>query len=223
MAPVLLASRSPRRADLCRRAGIPFELVAPGAEPAPAPDEEPAAYCRRAAVAKAAGARLGAATGLLLAVDTVVVVDGRVLGKPADRAEAEAFLDLLGGREHEVLTGHALAEVVAGRAGPVAYVEARARVAVARLDPAELRRPLAGRDQHDKAGGYGIQADAAGFHAARRRGPSARSSACPSRPSCPGSAGTAWTRPGRSWSGVPDRACSAAGDELGCRSSAARS
>jgi septum formation protein len=133
--------------------------VTPGPE-APWRDGEDAIdHALAQAAAKALGADVAGGHGLVLAADTVVVVEGRCLGKPRDRAEAARFLDLLAGRRHEVATAHAWVPVAAGRlrADRLATATTRAEVAVARLSPAERDAYVDTLDWQDKAGGYGIQ------------------------------------------------------------------
>ena len=114
---LVLASGSPRRRLFLSEWGLPFELARPdGAEPLPLPGEQPDAYTRRAAAAKAyavaasldrTGARASASTqdkAIILSADTVVAVDGDILGKPHDAAHALAMLQRLTGRGHEVIS-----------------------------------------------------------------------------------------------------------------------
>jgi septum formation protein len=158
---VYLASASPRRGELLRQIGVRFE-VRPAAIPEePAPGEAPEAYVLRLAEAKATAVwdRLEAAEPRpVLAADTAVVLDGRVLGKPATPLEAEAMLEQLSGRAHEVLTAVSL------RCGDrpetvLAAAEVRFRATTA----AERRAYCATGEPFDKAGGYGIQGHAAVF------------------------------------------------------------
>src|SRR5690349_15320295 len=107
--PLVLASSSPRRADLLRAAGLLFEISPASLDETPLPDEAPESHVRRLALAKArhaSAARTDAS--LILAADTVVTIDGLLLGKPADANEATRMLRRLSGRTHEVLTGVAL-------------------------------------------------------------------------------------------------------------------
>jgi len=175
MTDLYLASRSPRRRDLLRQIGVRFEpLVLRLAQPrGPDIDETPhagesaAAFAARVATAKA---RFGLevlgmrhlAVHPVLAADTVVAVDGEVLGKPADRAEAAAFLRRLAGRTHEVRTFVALAR------GPLTRqelftAESVSSVRFAPLAEAQIERYCASGEPYDKAGGYAIQGLAATF------------------------------------------------------------
>lgn len=107
---IVLASRSPRRLELARSAGWIVTVVAPDeaveeSQPPLAPGEPLAAYVQRLARAKAEAVAAAVATGTLVACDTLSDVDGTVLGKPADAADARRMLAALAGRRHRVLTG----------------------------------------------------------------------------------------------------------------------
>jgi septum formation protein len=164
---LILASTSPRRAALLAEAGIDFEPLDPGVRDA---DEEdlarrwrvlglaPGDISRRLAVAKALAAARIRRSGLVLAADTVVVVEGRALGKPRDEADARAMIELLAGKTHEVTTGVALLDLATGR------LEAEtetSRVSFRAVDESELSRFLASGTWAGKAGAYGVQDEAA--------------------------------------------------------------
>jgi len=100
---LILASTSPRRREMLRWLGIPFQAVQPGLELPPEEGEPPDRYVLRAARRKAESATHE--QGWLLAADTVVALGNRILGKPRDREEAVQMLQALSGREHEVSTG----------------------------------------------------------------------------------------------------------------------
>jgi septum formation protein len=154
LAPIVLASASPRRADLLRQIGVRFEVRLP-AEPVdetPWPGEEPGAYVTRLAAAKALAVAHELAGRVVLAADTSVVLDGQILGKPGDQAEAVDMLLALAGREHEVLTAVA---VRAGERGRTLL--ARTRVRFRTIERAEAEAYWATGEPADKAGGYGIQ------------------------------------------------------------------
>ena len=107
-APLVLASASPRRMELLARLGIvPDRVAAADIDETPRPAELPRQLAARLALAKADAA--AAPDALTLAADTVVAVGRRTLGKPADAAQAEAFLTMLSGRRHRVITGVVLA------------------------------------------------------------------------------------------------------------------
>jgi septum formation protein len=102
--------------------------------------------------ARAVAARLGA--GVVLGADTVVVIDGQPLGKPADPADARAMLRRLRGREHEVITGVAVVDALTGRSQSTAVVS---RVQMAEYDDAAIEAYVATGESLDKAGAYAIQ------------------------------------------------------------------
>jgi septum formation protein len=165
--PIYLASRSPRRRALLEQIGVRFAALVDGdgdaVDESVHPEETPEAYVERVTRAKAdAGwARMrnaGLAAAPVLAADTAVVADRRILGKPADRAEAARMLALLSARTHEVLTGVALRD-----AAGCGYALSRSRVTFRRLDDDEIRAYLATGEADDKAGAYAIQGHAAQF------------------------------------------------------------
>lgn len=152
---VILASASPRRAQLLTAAGIPFEACVRPVDESPREGEPAAAYVARLAADKAqavAAARAGDGRPVLGA-DTAVVVDAEILGKPADEAEAARMLARLQGRDHDVLTGVAL---LSPQAPPRVAVE-RTRVTVQPMTADEIAAYLATGEWRDKAGAYGIQ------------------------------------------------------------------
>ena len=170
-ASIYLASRSPRRRELLKQLGVRFEplllrLSGPRGSDVDEVqhDGEPAAdYVERTAREKAAfGLRVLGMRSMLhrpvLAADTVVIVDGDVLGKPADRDEAAGFLRRLSGRTHEVRTCVALA-----MEGPLMHETSISQVAFRELTDDEIKRYCATQEPYDKAGGYGIQGLAALF------------------------------------------------------------
>jgi septum formation protein len=150
---IVLASASPRRRELLTAIGVPFLVDPADVDETPGVQETPYALVRRLAEAKATAvlARRGADLPVLGA-DTLVVVDGRVLGKPRDRADALGMLQRLSGRSHEVLTALALAN-----AGDVQVVLSRTRVWFRELEAGEAERYWATGEPRDKAGAYGIQ------------------------------------------------------------------
>lgn len=175
MADLYLASRSPRRRELLRQIGVRFEPLllrlspprGPDVDEIPHPGESAADFVARTALAKARfGIEILALRQLparpVLAADTVVVVDGDVLGQPADRAEATAFLRRLSGRTHEVRTFVALARGAAARF-ELTSAESVSTVRFAALSERHIDRYCASGEPYDKAGGYAIQGLAAAF------------------------------------------------------------
>jgi len=154
----VLASGSPRRAALLERAGIPFEAFDPR-DDGPTPAGGPRERVRTHARFKAQAGRRGHPDRLVLAADTLVALDGRVLGKPVGRAEARAMLRRLAGRRHEVWTGVCLLAP-----GERVFEQAdRAVVAFGPIPEAGLQAYLDGGEWRDKAGSYGIQGTAAAW------------------------------------------------------------
>lgn len=150
--PVVLASASPRRADVLAMLGIRFTVAPAGLEERRGPAESPRRYVERLSREKAAATPPAHSAALTVAGDTVVVLGGRVLEKPADTVDAAAMLAALSGRAHTVYSGLALA-----RGERIA-----SRVAMARVVFHDLGRELIDRyvetgEPLDKAGSYGIQ------------------------------------------------------------------
>ena len=163
---LFLASTSPRRRDLLTQAGLRFALCAPGPEYEAGGDEhvgapgEPLRLAVERATRKGMGASSPDPRVPVLAVDTVVDLDGQELGKPRDVAEAEAMLRVLAGRRHRVHTAHFLRHLASGHTGlAVASAEVECGLPAA----AELQRYLASGQWRGKAGGYGVQDDAQSF------------------------------------------------------------
>lgn len=148
--PLILASASPRRAELLRQIGIPFEVFVPNVDESRRRGESANDYVRRLAQSKAAaGLRPGR---LALGADTAVILDDVVLGKPRDESDGVAMLKALGGRAHTVLTGVCLGCGEAFKTRVVA-TEVRFRPISEILATAYWRTG----EGADKAGGYGIQ------------------------------------------------------------------
>ena len=168
---IYLASRSPRRRELLAQIGVRFQLLMfrdqpetdPELDETPLADELPRTYVERLARAKAqAGWRRLEQRDLpraaVLAADTTVAIDGRILGKPADRREAAGMLAALSGHRHEVLTAVALKH-----AAQMECVVSVSEVEFKPLSAEEIRRYAATGECDDKAGGYAIQGRAAQF------------------------------------------------------------
>ena len=155
---LILASGSPRRRELLQQVGIRFRVVVAAVDEGVLPGEGAAAYVRRVARDKAAAVQ-GRETAALpvLAADTAVVVEGRILGKPGSRAEAVTMLRSLSGRTHEVYSAVALA--AAGQ--PMRDCLNVTRVTFAELDAAWIEAYCDTGDSMDKAGAYGVQGRAA--------------------------------------------------------------
>lgn len=149
---LILASGSPRRAELLRAAGFHFEVIAADIDEQPWPDEAADPYVRRVALDKARVVALAAPDGIILAADTSVVVDGAILGKPSDPTDAARMLRMLSGRTHEVLTGVA----ILGPAG-TRVESSSSHVRFDALTEAEIAWYVASGEPADKAGAYAIQ------------------------------------------------------------------
>ena len=158
--PLVLASASPRRIDLLHRIGIIPDRVCPAdIDEAPLKSELPRQLAERLAAAKAAAVAASQPECLVLAADTVVAVGRRILGKPADAAEAARFLTLLGGRRHRVMTGVCLLRPDGRRSTRlVTTILTFQRLTVAQIDDY-----VAAGEWQGVAGGYQIQARAEAF------------------------------------------------------------
>jgi septum formation protein len=157
---LILASGSPRRAELIREAGIDVEVQPANVEEDVRPGEVPEEYVRRVAEAKGRAISERLPGRHVLAADTEVVVDDHILGKPADAEDAARMLRLLSGRSHQVISSVCLMK------DGLRLVDTEVEVTVvefARLSPAEIAWYVASRESMDKAGGYGIQGLASRF------------------------------------------------------------
>jgi septum formation protein len=158
---LVLASASRRRRELLERAGLRLLVRVAGVDETPRPGEAPGALAKRLARAKleavAAGiaAESGPAARFVLAADTVVAVDGEILGKPRDAAEARAMIRRLSGRTHDVLTGYAILRLPPDRAMREGVV--RTEVTFRELSGEVVGRYVDSGEPMDKAGAYGIQ------------------------------------------------------------------
>ncbi len=162
LAPIVLASASPRRRDILASLGVAFEVQPSGADEQGLSIEDHLEFVRAAALAKLQSAlRSAAGTGAyVLAADTIVCVDGQRLGKPADDADALRMLELLAGRDHVVRTAVALGRVGEG------VLECRVvetRVWFRSASREQLERYVAAGESQDKAGAYGVQGLASGL------------------------------------------------------------
>ena len=174
---IYLASKSPRRRELLTQAGIHFDMlifrepprVDPELDEAWLPGETPPHYVQRVAAAKAAhGANILAWRKLpqrpVLAADTTLDLDGEVIGKPNDAADASAILTRLSGRSHQVLTAVTVAASSSGtEVQRVETVLSTSEVRFRAFSAEEIRRYVLSGEPMDKAGAYGIQGRAAMF------------------------------------------------------------
>ena len=174
---LILASASPRRADLLAAAGIRFDVMAANVDERILPGETADAHVRRLAEAKARAVAPRAGERAVLAADTVVVVDGGILGKPVDDTDSRRMLRLLSGRTHEVMTGVCLAWRADSPASPARSPRARAdgearayeigaavtSVEFAVLCDQDINWYVASGEPAGKAGAYAIQGLASRF------------------------------------------------------------
>jgi septum formation protein len=149
---VILASQSPRRRELLSLVGIAHAVQPADIDESAWPNEDPRAYCERLAREKVATIAEHEPDALVIGSDTIVVVDGDVLGKPRDEAEARAMLAQLSGRSHVVMTA-----VAARFRGQERSAVEEAGVTFHELSPEQIAAYVATREPMDKAGAYGIQ------------------------------------------------------------------
>ena len=157
---VILASTSPRRRELLALLGITFEIIAPSAEEIPSPGLSPREQVKQFALDKALSIARRHPDDLVLGSDTVIEIDGTLVGKPRDLHDAETMLRQLRGRSHHVHTGIALIH----EAAFVTVVQVE--TALVRMTPftdQELGRYLETEESLGKAGAYSIQGEAARF------------------------------------------------------------
>ena len=157
---LILASSSPRRAEILRDAGFVFEVCAPEIDEARRPQEAAGKMVARLAESKArAAAELAVAKNpaLIIGADTAVEVDGEIFGKPRDAADAREMLSCLSGRTHSVLTGIHVLRLPDGATRSAIETTA---VTFARLEQKEIDAYVASGEPFDKAGGYAIQGGA---------------------------------------------------------------
>ena len=157
---IILASASPRRTELMALAGIEFSVLPADIDEAVLPGEKPAEHVMRLSREKA-DAVAGTTKGrFFIGADTVVVLDDRILGKPADDAEAFRMLSALSGRNHEVVTGFSVFDRVSG-----IHVTrcVRTEVTFKELSEGEIRAYIATGCPMDKAGAYAMQGGAVHF------------------------------------------------------------
>jgi septum formation protein len=168
---LILASSSPRRQELLHEIGVPFQVHAANINEGQMPDEAPIAYALRLAREKAQAVSARYPQSYVLGADTIVVLNGEVLGKPIDQADAARMLRLLSGRAHEVTTAVSLiapsavspSTVAPLTVAPGTLAETRAsttKVYFREIAEAEIQQYVAGGEPMDKAGAYAIQGGA---------------------------------------------------------------
>ncbi|HEV2205344.1 MAG TPA: Maf family protein [Candidatus Acidoferrales bacterium] len=160
---LILASKSPRRVDILRKAGFAFEVRATDIDESPRGRESARTHVLRLAreKARAVAEQLGEnSRAVVIGADTVVVIGGKILGKPSDVREARAMLRLLNGKTHQVLTGVSIVSMHDKR--ELNRVEST-RVHFLKLSKKEIEDYIHTGEPFDKAGGYGIQGIAGRF------------------------------------------------------------
>lgn len=157
MEKIYLASSSPRRAELLSAMGLGFEVLSPNADETSVDTSAPTnIYVQELALLKAAAAakELSGRKGIIIAADTVVCLDGEILGKPKDEADAARMLSMLSGRTHEVYTGIC---VMRSPDGYTVCDSVCTSVAFWPLSEEKIGRYIETGEPMDKAGAYGIQ------------------------------------------------------------------
>jgi septum formation protein len=158
---LVLASGSLRRAEILSAVGWPFETVLAGIDESRAADEEAISYVQRLALAKARAVAVGLERGLVLGADTIVVVEGTILGKPENAEDAKRMLRMLSGKWHEVLTGVALVRADDKQRASVDHELTRVRFS--EMSDDEIDWYVSTGEPMDKAGAYAVQGKAALF------------------------------------------------------------
>ncbi|MFA5551352.1 MAG: nucleoside triphosphate pyrophosphatase [Trueperaceae bacterium] len=153
---LVLASASPRRSELLGLLGLKFQVAPAHIDETPLAGEAPEALAGRLALGKARAVAQGRGSELVIAADTVVALEGRLLEKPASEAENREFTRLLAGKRHDVYTGHALA-----LRGAEEVLVVRSGVRFRQLTEAEIAWYAATGEGRDKAGGYALQGQGA--------------------------------------------------------------
>ncbi|MDQ3063932.1 MAG: Maf family protein [Acidobacteriota bacterium] len=155
---LILASASPRRAEILTAVGWEFEKHAAEIDETELPNEKPADYVQRLAGEKAAVIAEKYKNRLVLGADTIVVIKNKIIGKPKDLADARKMLQMLSGKWHEVLTGVAII-----KDDEISIGLQRTQVKFAELTEAEIEFLIERGEPLDKAGAYAVQAQAALF------------------------------------------------------------
>lgn len=154
--PIILASRSPRRVHLMQLLGIPFVIQESGVQEIVDNGLMPEEIVRRLSLQKANDVASRVHSGIVIGADTIVVLDGKILGKPSTEEEAVAMLSRLSGRTHSVFTGFALVDAETKKS----YIDfERTEVTFRRLSGDEILSYVRSGSPMDKAGAYGIQDD----------------------------------------------------------------
>ncbi|NLB89410.1 MAG: septum formation inhibitor Maf [Syntrophomonadaceae bacterium] len=154
MAKIILASKSPRRRELLDILGINYTQIAAATNEVIYPNETPYQAVKRLAVEKAESVAKQVDNSLIIAADTVVVLDGKILGKPTSKEEAYQFIKDLSGKVHQVMTAVCVKNTVTG------FCDARVETTLVYfrdLEEEEINAYISTNEPYDKAGGYAIQ------------------------------------------------------------------
>ena len=157
---LILASASPRRAELLRLIGLDFQVIPSTIKEDGIDAQDPASHVLQLSLAKAKDVASKVAEGLVVGADTIVVLDGEILGKPKDEIEATAMLNRLSGRTHKVFTGFSIIENSGGNS--ISDFETT-KVHFRTLNDWEIDSYVKTQNPMDKAGAYGIQDQSAVF------------------------------------------------------------
>ncbi len=166
---LILASGSPRRAEILTSVGWDFEKIIPDIDETELEKENPSDYVQRLAKTKAEAVSVNFLNRIVLGADTTVVIDNQIIGKPVDLDDARRMLRLLSGNWHEVLTGVAISQLISkneSQASSLLQTKVgiqRTKVKFAKLLPSEIEFLINLGAPLDKAGGYAVQAQAALF------------------------------------------------------------
>ena len=154
MKKIILASSSPRRKELLEKIGLKFEVEPGDYEEIVDTDLEPHEMVRKLSREKAEAVARKHNSGVVIAADTVVLIDGKILGKPKSPAEAKKMLRALSGKSHAVITGFTIIDTAERR---ILSKAVETKVYIGELNPAEIDAYVKSGEPLDKAGGYGIQ------------------------------------------------------------------
>lgn len=157
---IILASESPRRAELLRQIGLKFEIRPSAVDEGKEPKESLENYVKRVALSKAEKAAVGEKNAVIIAADTIVILSKKRLGKPESPESAIAMLNKLSGKCHKVMTGLAVIDTQTGKKKTKIVAT---KVWFKRLTAEEIADYARSGEPLDKAGGYGIQGKAAVF------------------------------------------------------------
>ena len=157
---LILASQSPRRKELLEILGVPFSVVTPEIDESPLPGEDPETYAARVAREKAIDVASRVSDSIVLSADTVVTIDGEILGKPSSRADAIRMLTKLSGRDHRVYTAVCVIDQSSGKTRE--GLEGT-DVSFKTLTAAQIEAYIDRENVMDKAGAYAIQGLASSF------------------------------------------------------------